>query len=70
MAILLKAIYRFNAISNKIASQFLIDLEKAICLFIWNNKIPRIEKTILNNERTSWLLGESPSHISTCITGK
>jgi hypothetical protein len=38
MAILLKEIYRFNAILIKIASQFSTVLERAICKFIWNNK--------------------------------
>jgi hypothetical protein len=59
MAILLKAIYRFNAIPIKISTQ------RTILKFIWNNKKPRIEKTILNNKRTS---GESPSLTSSCTT--
>ena len=49
MAILLKAIYRFNVIPIKIQNQFFTKLERAI----WKNKKPRVAKTILNNKRTS-----------------
>jgi hypothetical protein len=53
MAILRNVIYRFNAILIKIPTQFFIDLERAICKFMCNNKKHRIAKTIFNNKRTS-----------------
>jgi len=48
-----KPIYRFHAILLKIPTPFFVDLEIAICKFIWNNKKPRIMKTTLNNKRNS-----------------
>jgi hypothetical protein len=53
IAILPKTIYRFNASFIKIPTQFFNELERAICNFIWNNKKPRLAKTLLKDKRTS-----------------
>ena len=53
MVIMSKAFYKFNAIPMKIRTQFFTMFERAICKFIWNNKNPRIAKTLLKDKRTS-----------------
>jgi hypothetical protein len=53
MAILPKVSYNFSDIPIKIPTQLFSKLERVICKFIWNNKKPRIAKTLLNNKRNS-----------------
>jgi hypothetical protein len=68
MVILLKAIYRFNAITIKIPMQLFKEIENSIIKFIWTNKKPKISKAILNKMSNAGSITDFKLYYRTIVT--